>query len=166
MKAFYQCQKCVPLQPQIFYGREMKYIRWLDKVWQDKLTPVRLIKLSVAELLKAPDIFLSIKVNRDSGFCSPWRVLALSFFTDTEVGHDRRMSNTTGRHPVTLRVGTHLIFPLSTQAVDLYISCNLDSQSCLDFESMCLLVREKVWDWQEVLLRGGWGGLWFVCAVL
>lgn len=42
--------------------------------------------------------------------------LALSFFADTEVGHNRRMSNTIVRHPVTLRVGTHLIFSLSTQA--------------------------------------------------
>lgn len=78
---------------------------------------------------------------------------------DTEVGHNQRMSNTIGRHPVTLRVGTHLIFPLSTQAADLYISCNLDSQSRLDFESTCLLVREEVWDWQEVLLRGGVGAV-------
>lgn len=77
---------------------------------------------------------------------------------DTQVGHNWRKSSTIGRHPVTLRVGTHLIFPLSTQAPDLYISCNLDSQSRLDFESMCLLVREEVWDWQEVLLQGAGGG--------
>lgn len=94
----------------------------------------------------------------ESSFCSPRSVLALSLFADTEVGHNRRMSNTIGRHPVTLRVGTHLIFPLSTQAADLYISCNLDSQNRLDLGSMCLVVREEVWNWQEVLLRGVGGG--------
>lgn len=31
---------------------------------------------------------------------------------------------------------------------------------------MCLLVREEVWDWQEVLLRGGGGELGGVVVVV
>lgn len=114
------------------------------------------------------------KCYRDSSFRGPGRVLALPFFADREVGHNRRMSNTIGRHPVTLRAGTHLIFPLSTQAADLYISCNLDSQSRLDFLRVCVsageggsvgLARGTIAVEGGVLVSWGWW-LWFVCAVL